>query len=125
MTVTVTPADVKGRFPAFDGVADDVVQGAIDEAARRVDASWPDDDARLGLMLYAAHILTLDGHGGGADAAAATMGPGWRRMKVGSLELERSDSGAAGGSVDVLSATSYGRRFADLVRRLFPAVLAI
>jgi hypothetical protein len=124
-----TPADVKARFPAFAAVPDAAIQGALDEAALQVDETWVSEaDFRLGRMLLAAHILTLDGLGTGAEAEAAGAGAsGFKRMKSGQLELERftaADSGAGSGD-GLLGTTSYGRRFLDLLKRNFPAVLVV
>ncbi len=119
----LTPADLKARFPHFAAVADPVVQTALDEAALLVGADWASTpDARLGRLLLAAHILTLDGQGSGAEAAAAASG-GFRRMRSGVLELERSD--AADAAPGVLGSTGYGRRFLELMQRNVPAVTVV
>lgn len=122
-----TPADLKARFPAFAAVPDEVVQGALDEAALQVDETWVSEaDFRLGRLLLAAHILTLDGHGTGPESEAAAAGAmGFKRMKSGQLELERFSSADAGGDGSVLGSTSYGRRFLELLRRNFPAVVVV
>ncbi|WP_343711904.1 DUF4054 domain-containing protein [Inquilinus sp.] len=122
-----TPADLKARFPAFAAVSDSVVQGALDEAALQVDETWVSEaDFRLGRLLLAAHILTLDGLGTGAEAEAAAAGAmGFKRMKSGRLELERFSAADAGGDGSVLGSTSYGRRFLELLRRNFPAVAVV
>lgn len=117
---TPTAADLKERFPAFSAVADAAITGAIGEAERLTDASWPDDDRTLAVLLYAAHVLTLDGLGTGTEAQLA----GFKRLKIGSLELEASaPASAVAGS---LGQTGYGRRFAELARRLRgPAILVV
>lgn len=124
-----TPADVKARFPAFAAVPDAAIQGALDEAALQVDETWVSEaDFRLGRMLLAAHILTLDGLGTGAESEAAANGAsGFKRMKSGQFEVERFDTAGTvpGGSDGVLGTTSYGRRFLELQRRNFPAVLVV
>ncbi len=89
---------------------DAAVQSALDEAALQVGADWASEaDARLGRLLLAAHILTLDGQGSGAEAAAAAAG-GFRRMRSGALELERAADAGPG----ALDSTGYGRRFVEL-----------
>lgn len=116
-----TPADLKARFPGFATVADAIVQAALDEAALQVGAGWASAaDIRLGRLLLAAHVLTLDGQGSGAEAAAAASG-GFRRMRSGALELERA-ADAGPGAPD---STGYGRRFLDLMRRNVPAVTVV
>ena len=116
-----TPADLKARFPGFAAVADAVVQSALDEAALQAGADWAGEaDIRLGRLLLAAHILTLDGQGSGAEAAAAAAG-GFRRMRSGALELERAADAGPG----ALDSTGYGRRFLELMRRNVPAVTVV
>ncbi|MGK9234530.1 DUF4054 domain-containing protein [Inquilinus limosus] len=118
-----TPAELKARFPGFAAVADAVLQTALDEAALQVGDDWASAaDIRLGRLLLAAHILTLDGQGSGAEAAAVAAG-GFRRMRSGTLELERSDAADAGPGA--LDSTGYGRRFLELMRRNVPAVAVV
>ena len=116
-----TPADLKARFPGFAAVADAVVQSALGEAVQQAGADWASEaDIRLSRLLLAAHILTLDGQGSGAEAAAAAAG-GFRRMRSGALELERADTAGPG----ALDSTGYGRRFLELMRRNVPAVTVV
>ncbi|PZR88360.1 MAG: DUF4054 domain-containing protein [Stutzerimonas stutzeri] len=117
---TPTADDLKERFPAFSAVADAATDGAIGEAEHLTDASWPDDDRTLAVLLYAAHVLTLDGLGTGTEAQLA----GFKRLKIGSLELEAS--AVASVTAGPLGQTGYGRRFAELARRLRgPAILVV
>lgn len=117
---TPTAAELKARFPAFNAVGEPAITSAIGEAERITDAGWPDADRTLGVMLYAAHVLTLDGLGTGTEAQLA----GFKRLKIGSLELEASASIAAGSGP--LYQTGYGRRFAELLRRVRgPAILVV
>ncbi|MGO4127788.1 DUF4054 domain-containing protein [Inquilinus sp. YAF38] len=116
-----TPAELKARFPGFAAVADAVVQTALDEAALQVGGDWASQaDLRLGRLLLAAHVLTLDGQGSGAEAATAAAG-GFRRMRSGALELERIAEAGPG----ALDSTGYGRRFLELMRRNVPAVTVV
>ena len=115
-----TPTDLIARFPAFAGVATSTLQAALTEAAIRVDSTWTLGDAPLGTMLYAAHVLTLDGFGSGAEAALGAAGAfGFQSFEAGSLSLARR--GAPPGSV--LNETTYGRRFLALLKVNQPAVL--
>jgi hypothetical protein len=119
----LSPADLKARFPGFAAVADAAVQIALDEAALLVGSGWTSaPDARLGRLLLAAHVLTLDGQGSGAEAAAIASG-GFRRMRSGALELERPDD--AGAEPGLLGSSSYGRRFLELMARNVPAVTVV
>ncbi len=124
MTVaTPLAADLVGRFSTFAAVPTATLTTALGEAATRVDASWTAGDYALGVMLYAAHTLTLDGQGTSAEAALAAAGAlGMTTLKAGTLELERRPiAGAAAGNP--LVETTYGRRFLALLRANQPAVL--
>ena len=115
-----TSTDLTTRFPAFAGVDPAVLGRALTEAATRVDTTWTTGDYPLGVMLYAAHVLTLDGLGTGAEATMAAAGAlGFQSMQSGSLQL-----GQAGGSEgrSVLELTTYGRRFLALLKVNQPAV---
>jgi hypothetical protein len=107
-----TAADLKARFPAFSTVDDGVVTSALADAARKVDETWAEGDFAMARMLYAAHVMTLDGLGTSREAKLL----GFKRIKVGTLELERGADGSVGGG---LSSTTYGMRFAELARLNF------
>lgn len=112
-----TPTILKAAFPSFAAVADDTVAYWITRAQRSVDASWTEDDRQMGEMLLAAHLMTLQGLGTGAEASAAAEGTGdYKTIRTGSVTLERFDrtSDAAQGQ---LGSTSYGRQFATLARQ--------
>ncbi|MGA4552373.1 DUF4054 domain-containing protein [Methylorubrum aminovorans] len=119
--IAPTAEDLKKRFPAFSAVGADPVAGALQEAERQVDDTWPADDRVTGVLLYAAHVLTLDGLGTSTEAQLA----GFRRLKIGSLELESATAAASASSSPLLQ-TGYGRRFADLAKRVRgPAILVV
>lgn len=116
-----TPSDVTQRFPVFAGVETDIIDTALIEAASHADDSWVSEaDFRLGRMLYAAHVLTCDGHGATAEAELAQAGY-FTHLKSGSLSLTAPDSGDRGW----LQKTSYGRRYVALRRRSVPAVAVL
>jgi hypothetical protein len=122
-----TPAQFKTAFPLFAAVADAAVQAALDEAVLYVDDSWLDDANRFAAtMLYAAHALTLNGLGEGAEAAAAAAGASdVRIIQSGTFSLTRgitTDLTGGGGVPAPWNMTSYGRRFYALLRRNIPAV---
>lgn len=106
-----TAAEMKARFPTFAAVSDAAVTGALAEASSRVGSTWDEADWRTAQFLYAAHVLTMDGLGASTEVQLA----GFRRIKVGSLELERSASSSVGGSI--LSTTSFGQRYLALAAR--------
>jgi len=114
---------LQARFPAFADVADATVDAALERARRQVDSTWLEDDRAEAEMLLAAHELTLDGLGTGADAKANANGAaGFKVMKSADLTLERFDTQSGG---DLLSTTLYGQRFKALRRRSHPGIKAV
>lgn len=122
-----TPTEFKARFPTFDAVDNAVVQTALNEGAMQVDDTWvSEDDFKLGINLLAAHILTLDGHGAGAEAESAKAGAlGFKTMRSGNLTLERFSASDAGARGDTLELTTYGKRFKALRRVNIPAIKVV
>lgn len=118
--VVPTAANVKARFPAFSSVDDAAITTAIDEAKQYVDESWSEEAYTLALMLYAAHVLTGDNLGSGTEAQLA----GFRRLRIGSLELE-SSAPAASELRQWMRTTSYGRRWLSLLKKEHPGVLTV
>lgn len=117
--VVPTIADFKARFPRFAAVSDAVVQSALDEAALAVDDTWASQaDFTLGRLLYAAHVLTLDGQGTSTEAQLA----GFNSIKMGSLSLTLEKRS---GDSSALEATSYGRRFLALLGTNSPMALVV
>lgn len=71
------------------------------------------DSMDLATMLATAHYLTEQGIGTGAESEMAAQGmSGFKRIKSGSLELQRGEG--TGGSPGKWSSTSYGARFFEL-----------
>lgn len=118
-----TAADLKARFPAFAAVGDVAIAAALAEAEGRVDGSWSDALRTAGALYYAAHVLTLDGLGTSTEAQLA----GFRRLRIGSLELESAASSAtSANAADLLRSTSYGRRFAAIAGQVSgPGILVV
>lgn len=121
--VEPTPPSLRARFPIFTGVADEVIQEAIDEAGRRVDQTWPEGDYTLAKMLYAAHVMTMDGLGSGQEAQGILSdGFNVKRKKANLSEIEYAGSvstGAAVTSGSTLGLTTFGIRFMEMQRRNF------
>lgn len=121
--VAPTPADLKARFPKFAAVDDAVIQTALDEAARQVDETWLEGDFAMARMLYACHVMTMDGLGAGAEAKGFANGTNdFKVIKSGALTLERGSSSSSSGgggnpAYDLLMSTSFGRRFAGLLQQ--------
>lgn len=114
-----TPETFRARFPAFADVADAIITNALERARRVVDATWIEGDRQEAEHLHAAHELTLDGHGATREAQLQ----GFRRLKLGSLELER-ETGASGAR-STYAMTTFGQRFRDLLARSHPGIIAI
>lgn len=114
-----TAADLKARFPKYASVDDAVVTTAIDEADAYVSQSWVTEaDFKLGYMLYAAHVMTLDGHGTGAEAEMAAGGLlGFDSITSGKLSVKRAAGAGGSTSAGVLGQTDHGRRFLEMRRR--------
>jgi hypothetical protein len=118
------PADLAARFPAFAAVPPAALAGAIAEALARVDATWLPADYPVAVMLLAAHTLTLDGLGAGAEAAAAAAGTlGFASVRSGGLSLERARAPQSAAEPTMLAETTYGRRFLALLKVNQPAVV--
>ena len=116
-------ADLVARFPTFSAVASAAIAAAITEAAARVDTTWTAGDYPMGVMLYAAHLMTLDGLGTSAEAALGAAGAlGFGVLRSGNLSLDRRDT-AGPDRGNLLAETTYGRRFLALLRVNQPGVL--
>lgn len=121
-----TAADLKLRHPAFAGVADAVVNDALDQAAGRVGTNWPETDFATARILYAAHVMTLDGHGAGTEATQNAKGlGGFQTVRSGSLMLQQFDRSEADERMGEYGSTSYGRRFWHLMARCFAGPVVI
>ncbi len=121
--IVPSAADLAARFPAFAAVPAAAVAGAIVEAQTRVDTHWLPGDFAIGIMLLAAHSMTLDGLGTGAESASAAAGTiGFTSMRSGGLSLDRATSRRQAAEPSILAETSYGRRFLALLKVNQPAV---
>ncbi|KMO28723.1 DUF4054 domain-containing protein [Methylobacterium aquaticum] len=116
MAETITPDAFRARFPAFAGVSDAAIAGALAESGPRVGANWPAAEAALGRMLHAAHTLTLDGQGGPEAELARAGALDLKALRSGTLHLERRDPPAEA-APGTLGLTSYGRRFHEVMCR--------
>lgn len=109
-----TPAELKALLPAFAAVPDATVQVWLNRAARIVDSSWAEEDQQHAQALLAAHYMTLNGLGSGAEAEMAAAGAlGFRSMKSGALSLDHGDGGTTG--MGEFGTTAYGRQFWPLL----------
>lgn len=111
------PAHLTARYPAFADVERTTIAYWLVDAERQVDTSWMEGDYATGLMALAAHNMTLNGLGTGAEAEAAAAGAsGFKTIRSGALTLERFDTGS-GASASAWSSTRYGSEFYALLRR--------
>lgn len=127
--VPPTAADLKARFPEFAPVSDSLVNLILAEALPKVGETWIEADRRPAILYLAAHLLAMEGEpgrsatGGGIGATGPV-----KRRKVGDVEVEYAGGGtSAGGGSDESGflLTHYGRRYRELMRRNFPAILAV
>lgn len=122
MSTTPVAADLVARFPTFAAVPAGTIALALAEAALRVDTTWTAGDYPMGVLLYAAHLMTMDGLGTGAEAALGAAGAlGFSSLRAGSLSLDRR-AVAGDDAGNLLAETTYGRRFLALLRINQPSV---
>ena len=107
-----------GLFPAFVAVTDDQYAFWSAQAALVTGPMEGCLGARMDLatMLATAHYLTLAGVGTGTEAEMAAQGAtGFRRIKSGTIELERADT-SNDNDAGEWAATSYGLRVWPMLR---------
>lgn len=129
-----------GRYPEFSSVGAGLLNAVLAEAPSYVDESWLSGDQQQAMMLYAAHVLAVEGEPARSNAvangtAAASQSPaltgGVDSVKVGDVAIKYgsnnggASSGAAGfdGADDAFASTVYGQRFLMLRDRSFATVL--
>lgn len=122
-----TATDLKVRFPEFAPVSDALVSLILGEAMDMVGPTWMERDRKPATLYLAAHMLAMEGEparSAGATGGGAT-GP-VKRRKVGDVETEFAGfGGPVDGSKSNYGLTAYGQRYLDLLRRNFPAVVAV
>lgn len=118
MTYTAPPKDIFTElFPAFAAVTDDQHTFWSAQAVLVTEPLQACLGERMDLatMLVTAHYLTESGIGTGAESEMAAQGMGgFRRIKSGSIDLERGDSKSSDASS--WSTTSYGARVWPMLR---------
>lgn len=120
---------MKARYPEFGGVADTTLATFISEAAPMVDDEWEEVDQKPAILALAAHYLSTEGYPARAADPSATVpasaGKEVLARKVGDVSVQYAQgttASASGGLVSALQATTYGRRFAQLMKRNAPRV---
>ena len=126
--VAPTPATFKLRYTEFTAVSDTLVGLVLAEAIAQVGDTWLERDRSRAQMLLAAHTLTMEGEPGRSSSGQGSAGTGFvKRRKVGDVEVEfAGPGGGSGGSAATgFAATTYGPEYMSLMRRNFPAALAV
>lgn len=121
MFTVPTVGELKAAFPAFASASDVAIEFALNEASCLVDDCWGEQkDFTLAYLLYAAHALTLNGHGTGVEAKLAAQGlTGFDTIRSGELSVSRTSSTSSNDTEGPLTSTLYGRRFIEIRDRLF------
>lgn len=118
----------KARYPEFAPVSDTLINLVLAESFDEVGDTWLERDRARAQMLLTAHKLTMEGEPGRTTTGEgiAATGP-IKRDKVGDVETEFmgvTSSDNAGSSLGY-GLTHYGREFAALMRKNFPAIAAV
>lgn len=135
-TFTVSPQSVGGitvelfkiRYPEFAEVSDALVSMMLAEAADEVGYTWLARDIPRARMLLVAHKLTMEGEPDRTTTGQGTAGTGAiKRDKVGDVETEFAGVTTSAGDSSALGygMTTYGRDFAALMRKNFPAIAVV
>ena len=111
--MAVTAQNIKDKFDEFDELDTTVIDAAIAEAGRRINAGqWGESKADDGLTWLTAHLLKLTQKG---DALAS--GP-LTSKRVGDVAASFATADIFKNSA--LGATAYGRYFLDLQSTVYP-----
>lgn len=113
------------RYPAFASVDAGVLALVLAEATAQVDETWILGDQIPAMMLYAAHILTLEGFGTNTVMVGETamqVNGIITQMSAGDHSFTFGNPGRPSIALRTaselgLSETIFGRRFAELLRR--------
>ena len=126
--VEPTATTFKARYPEFAPVSDILIGLVLAEAINDVGETWLERDRARAQMLLTAHKLAMEGEpertstGLGIGAAGVV-----KRDKVGDVETEYAGMGSGSGSGSSLGydQSAYGREFAALMRKNFPAIAVV
>jgi hypothetical protein len=108
-----TIADFQARFPEFEDAEEELIQLALNDAARAVGTNWIEADYATGILLLAAHAMQV---GGGAYDSG-----GLRSFSIGAISVTYADFD----KVAKLDTTSYGQQFISLRNRNARGVVVI
>lgn len=120
------PTTFKLRYPEFTLVSDVLIDLVLEETFADVGDTWLERDRARAQMLLAAHRLTLEGEPARSETGISAAGTGQiKRDKVGDAETEFATPSMSMTDKAGYSQTSYGREFSTLMRKNFPATLAV
>lgn len=107
-----TNAEFIAAYPEFSDTDDTLVTNALARGGRNVDTTWFEDDYQTGLMLYAAHLLTV------SEVAADTGGQGGNIVSesLGPINVSYDRSAAVSSDPSGLGTTSYGQQYYNLLK---------
>jgi len=123
--VSPTFANFIVLYPRFAAVPEATFDAYLAKAVLKVGDTWLEKDYTTAQELYVAHLMTLEGLGTGTEAELGKEGLGGvRSLSSGSLSVNFGDAGSGKGyeGFGDLASTTYGRRFADLMRLNFPSI---
>lgn len=114
--MTIDPATLRLRYPAFTAVDDAVITYWLTDAGRIVTEAWGADYEPATFAL-AAHSMVLAGAAGIATGATSEIPAGVTRFRSGSMDVGISEKAANRLADGGYQATSYGQEFAVMLRR--------
>lgn len=123
-----TATTFKARYPEFAPVSDALIGLVLAETFDEVGDTWLERDRARAQMLLAAHKLTLEGEPKRSTAGTgAALNGAVKRHKVGDVEVEFAGVDISDSDTSRLGygLTVYGREFAALMRKNFPAVAVV
>lgn len=133
--MALTPPDPSvliTRYPSFKGTDPALIAMLLQEALGFVDETWFPGDQQPALLAYAAHLLAVERMGDQSvtlddGSVLPTAGP-IQSASVGGASFSFSDSALSiqaqqNASTNGLSATPFGRRYLELLRKNKPAVV--
>lgn len=119
--IAPTAADIRAAFPEFADVGDGPINAALAEAALAVDTTWSEASFQIARMLYAAHVMVLDGLGSSATAEVFLDSPNGLKMRKAGDTVEEffGPATASSASEAWFGQTNFGRRFYRIMRKQF------
>lgn len=114
-----TPADFKTRFPEWAAIDDSRIQFFIDDAVLEVGAGPWGTLYEKGVLLLAAHFLTLDQIAQGNKTPPGSLDGNVTSRSVGDVSVSFGLSSTESGntSEEYLKKTTYGVQFLRLQKR--------